>query len=186
MTLIEALQSSQYDRSWGIWAKPSESEEYGENGGLFESSSARYGQMHFENDGLLDDYVSVCTHATALEEIPMTKIKFCPIVISTDTEFTKTGVYVGGPVWIDGKELRAYLGCDEYSEVGVRGYFSQSQIDIDIALNDLDGCTLEAEVTVRQAHNILSVDHGRNFRIVATKAENDAVAEASLSKMLDW
>ena len=60
MTLIEALQNIQYDSSWGIWAKASEADETGDNGGLFEGSPARYGQMQFENGGLLDDYVFVC------------------------------------------------------------------------------------------------------------------------------
>ena len=54
MKLLEALQNIQYDNSWGIWAELLD-------GKLTEESPARYGQVQFENGGLLDNYVMVCT-----------------------------------------------------------------------------------------------------------------------------
>ena len=60
MTLIEALQTIQYDSSWGIWAELSEADENGDGGGVFESSRARFGQKCFENGGLLDGWVFIC------------------------------------------------------------------------------------------------------------------------------
>ena len=53
MKLVDALLNIQYDSSWGIWAELKDGE-------LAENSEARYGQMTFENGGLLDEKVYVC------------------------------------------------------------------------------------------------------------------------------
>lgn len=54
MTLKDALKNIQYDSSWGIWAE--------KINGLFTlESQSRYGQLIFENGGLLDDWEYVCS-----------------------------------------------------------------------------------------------------------------------------
>lgn len=53
MKLKDALQNIQYDSSWGIWAKKID-------GAFTEESEARYGQLAFENGGLLDDFEFAC------------------------------------------------------------------------------------------------------------------------------
>jgi hypothetical protein len=60
MNLLTALQNISYDHTWGIWAEVSEPNEDGADGGLFENSPARYGQLHLENGGLLDGWIFVC------------------------------------------------------------------------------------------------------------------------------
>ena len=53
MTLETALIEAGYDSQWGIWALPIDGE-------FKLESPARYGQLIFENGGVLDDYVFVC------------------------------------------------------------------------------------------------------------------------------
>lgn len=55
MKLIDALLNIQYDNSWGIWA------ELNEDGLLVEDAEARYGQFCFENGGMADDKILVCS-----------------------------------------------------------------------------------------------------------------------------
>lgn len=53
MNLTKALLKIQYDASWGIWAELV-------NGKFTEDSEWRYGQVLFENGGLLDSKVFLC------------------------------------------------------------------------------------------------------------------------------
>lgn len=53
MQLSQALQTVNYDSSWGIWAQ--------KIGGLFTTESeSRFGQVCFENGGSIDDMDFVC------------------------------------------------------------------------------------------------------------------------------
>lgn len=54
MTLSQALQNVSYDASWGIWA------EKNVDGSFTDKSESRFGQVCFENGGLLDDMDFVC------------------------------------------------------------------------------------------------------------------------------
>jgi hypothetical protein len=58
MKLIEAIPAIQYDSNWGIWAELID-------GQLKPESKARYGQVIFENGGVLNDDVFVCDGETA-------------------------------------------------------------------------------------------------------------------------
>jgi hypothetical protein len=62
MTLITALETIGYDSGWGIWAELID-------GQLKPESEARYGQAIFENGGLLDDFVFVCSGEKAGDHI---------------------------------------------------------------------------------------------------------------------
>jgi hypothetical protein len=53
MTLFEIIPCASYDPSFGVWAKLIKGE-------LQPESEARFGQLEYENGGLLDGFVFVC------------------------------------------------------------------------------------------------------------------------------
>lgn len=50
MTLAAAAAAIQYDSNWGVWAS------LNEEGKFAADSDARYGQICFDNGGMLDDF----------------------------------------------------------------------------------------------------------------------------------
>ena len=100
-------------------------------------------------------------------------LEFVPFVATTSTEAYEAGIHVHHPhlIKIDGVPLRGFLGCDEDEEVDCLGVFAAS----DVALGDVDGCTIAADVVEsHRVQNMLVIDKAENFRIIRTKAENEA------------
>ena len=109
-------------------------------------------------------------------------LQFDPIVKTENTDAYDEGVYVSGFITIDGVELRDYLGCSEDVDVRCYGVFPASEV----GLGDVSGCTLAADVEVKRVRpDFISVETAKNFRIVRTKAENDARSKKTMQFLSD-